>query len=151
MTQMWTGSQGEWTGTGSFIMTSCPFMHHISCRVFGETSNHPGDSAHLQPRLGTLDIWLFPKPKSPLKGKRFQTLSEVQENTTGQLMAIRRAVWGPKVSTLKGTETSLSYVPCFLYLLSSSINVPIFHITWLDIFWTGLVCVEWQWEWEIWF
>ena len=28
-----------------------------------------------------------------------------------------------KVPTLKGTEASLSYIQCFLYLLSSSINV----------------------------
>ena len=41
--------------------------------------------------------------------------------------------------TLKGTEESLSYVQCFLYLVSSSINVSIFHITWLDTFWTDLV------------
>ena len=43
--------------------------------------------------------------------------------------------------TLKGTESSVSYVQCFLYLVFSSINVPIFHITWLDIFWTHYVCV----------
>ena len=36
--------------------------------------------------------WLFPKLKSPLKGKRFQTIGEIQENTTGQLMAIGRTV-----------------------------------------------------------
>ena len=41
--------------------------------------------------------------------------------------------------TLKGTEVSLSYVQCFLYLISSSVNVSIFHIIWLDIFCTGLV------------
>ena len=40
--------------------------------------------------------------------------------------------------TLKGTEASLPYVQCFLYLDSSSINVSIFHITWLDTFWTAL-------------
>ena len=34
----------------------------------------------------------------------------------------------PKVPTLKGTEASLSYVQCFLYLVSCSINVSIFHI-----------------------
>ena len=34
------------------------------------------------------NFWLFPKLKSPLKGKRFQTVHEIQENTTGQLMAI---------------------------------------------------------------
>ena len=31
--------------------------------------------------------------------------------------------------TLKGTEAFLSYVQCFLYLVSSSINVSTFHIT----------------------
>ena len=35
---------------------------------------------------------------------------------------------------LKGTEASLSYVQCFLYLVSSSINVSTFHVTWLDTF-----------------
>ena len=40
---------------------------------------------------------------------------------------------------LKGTEASLSYVECFLYPVSSSINVSIFHNTWLDSFWTHLV------------
>ena len=37
---------------------------------------------------------------------------------------------------LKGTEVSLSYVQCFLDLVSSSINVSIFHTTWPDTFWT---------------
>ena len=62
------------------------------------------------------DLWLFPKLKSPLERKGFETFSEIQENTTGNLMAIERTVWGPEVPTLKGTEVSLSYVQCFLYL-----------------------------------
>ena len=41
--------------------------------------------------------------------------------------------------TLKGTEASLSYIQCFLYLVSSSINVSICHYTWLGTFWTDLV------------
>ena len=80
-----------------------------------------------------------PKLKSPLKGKRFQTIDEIQENMKGKLMVIGRTVWGPKVSTLKGTGVSLSHVQCFRYLVSSSINVSIFHITWLDTFWTDLI------------
>ena len=36
-----------------------------------------------------------------------------------------------RLPTLKG---SLSYVR-FLYLVPSSVNVSIFHITWLDTFW----------------
>ena len=49
----------------------------------------------------------------------------------GQPMAIWRTVLGLKVPTLQGTEASLSYVQCFLYLVSS-INVSIFHITRLE-------------------
>ena len=69
------------------------------------------------PELLPCDFWIFPKLKSPLKRKRFQTIDEIQENMTGQLRAIGRTVWGPKVPTLKGTEASLSCVQCFLYLL----------------------------------
>ena len=91
------------------------------------------------PDFAPCNFWLFPKLKSPLKGKRFQTVDEIQENMTGQLMVTRRTVWSPKVPTLKGTEVSLSCAQCFLYLGSSSINVSIFHITWLDTFWTILI------------
>ena len=94
---------------------------------------------HYSPQLAPCDFWLFPKLKSPWKGKRFQTISEIQEKTTGHLMVIGRTVRGPQVPTLKGTEMSLSYVQCFLYLVSSSINVSFFHITWLDTFWKDLV------------
>ena len=73
--------------------------------------------------LAPCNFYLFPKLKSPLKGKRFQAMGEIQENITGQLMVNGRTVWGPKVPTLKGTEVSLSHVQCFLYLLSCSINV----------------------------
>ena len=34
------------------------------------------------------DFWLFPKLKSPLTGRRFQTVDEVQENIMGQLVVI---------------------------------------------------------------
>ena len=81
------------------------------------------------PSLAPCYFWLFPKLKSPFKGKRFQTINEIQENTTEQLMETGRMVWGPKVSTLKGTEASLFCVQCFLYFMSSSINVYVFHIT----------------------
>ena len=93
------------------------------------------------PQLLACNFWLFPKLKSPLKGKRFQTVDEIQKNTMGQLMAIGRTVWGPNVPTLKGTEASLSCVQCFLYLASSSESVSIFHIIWLHTFWADLVYV----------
>ena len=48
---------------GSFITIACLLMHHIWCRVFGESSNHPGDSAPLQPRYCFLWLLAFPKTK----------------------------------------------------------------------------------------
>ena len=46
---------------GSFIITMCPFVQNILCRVFCKTSNHPADSAPLQPRFGALWLLAFPK------------------------------------------------------------------------------------------
>ena len=43
---------------------------------------------HYSPDLAPCNFWLFPKLQSPLKGKRFQTIDEIQENTTGQLVSI---------------------------------------------------------------
>ena len=63
-------------------------LMQFSCK----TSNHPGDSAPYSPDLAPCDFWLFPKLKSPLKGKGFQTVIETQENMIGQLMAIGRTV-----------------------------------------------------------
>ena len=118
---------------GNWWLASSSQQHAHSCIItspieffFGETSNHPADSALLQPRFGTLRLLAYPKLISPLKGKKFQTVDEIQENVTGQLMEIGRTVGGSKVPTLKGTEVSLSYVQCFLYSISSSINVSFF-------------------------
>ena len=94
---------------GCFITTMCPLTHHVSCRIFDETVNYPGDSAY-SPDLAPCDFGLFPKLKSPFKGKRFQSMDEIQENRTGELMAIGRTVWDFNVPTLKGTEASLSCV-----------------------------------------
>ena len=44
-----------------------------------------------------------------------------------------------QVPTLKETAASLFCVHCFLYLVSSSVNVSIFHSTCLDALCTELV------------
>ena len=112
---------------GSFIMTKAPthasrlMQSFVAKRQITQVTQ-PDYSLDLAP----CDFWLFPKLKLPLKGKRFQTVDEIQENMTGQLMSIGRTVWGPKVPTLKGIEVSLSFVQCFLYLVPSSVNASIF-------------------------
>ena len=105
---LWWLAASSWQCEHSCITSHAEF--------FGETSNHPGDSVPLQPIFGTLQLLAFPKTKITL-GNKFQTISEIQETMTGQLMETGRTVWGPKVPTLQGTEGSLSYVQCFLYLL----------------------------------
>ena len=123
---------------GNSWLAASSRQHTHSCitshaEFFGETSNYSGDSAPLQPRFGALWLLAFPKTKITFEREEFQ------ETMTGQQMETGRAVWGLKVPTLKRTEASLSYVQCFLYLVPSSINVSIFHITWGDTFWTDLV------------
>ena len=53
--------------------------------------------------------------------------------------AVGRTVWGPKVPALKKTEVVSSYGQCFLCLKSSSMNVSIFCITWMDTFWADII------------
>ena len=70
--------------TGSFIMTMCLLMHHVSCRVFWwDTKSLRWLSPLYSPNLAPCDFWLFPKLKSPLEGKRFR-----------QSMRFRKIQWG---------------------------------------------------------
>ena len=54
----------------------------MQCRVYLWNSKSP------TAQMWHCEFWLFLKLKSPWKGKRFQTVNESQENTTGQLMVI---------------------------------------------------------------
>ena len=98
--------------TGSFILTTCPFMHHGSCRGFWKTSNHSGDSASLQSyKLGALQYPFF----SPNK------IAFVREEISGcwwdsgKCNGTADGYWENSVTsqgaTLKGTKESLSYCP----------------------------------------
>ena len=132
------------SGVGNWWLAASSQLCAGSCIMSREKFLAKHQTAHVtkptcSPDLALHDFWLFPKLKSPLKGKRFQTAYEIQENMTGQLMVTGRPVWCPKIPTLEGTEVSWSYVQCFLYLVSSSVNVSVSHITWLDTSWTDLV------------
>ena len=75
---------------GSFIMVT-----HASCLRQSVLVKHQitqVTQTPYSPDLVPCDFWLFPKLKSPLKGKRFHTVNEIQENTTGQLMVTGRTV-----------------------------------------------------------
>ena len=68
---------------GSFITTTHPLTHHILCRVFCWNFTSPRWQSPYSPGVPPCDFWLFPKLKSPLKDKRFQTMDKIQENMTG--------------------------------------------------------------------
>ena len=92
--EYWDDSQGHSYGQlviGSFVTTTRPLRYHLSCRVFAKHQITQVTQPQ-QPDLVPCDFWLFPKLKPPFKGKRFQTVSEIQENTMGQLMVLGRTV-----------------------------------------------------------
>ena len=73
----------------SYIMSGAEFF-------FGKTSNHPGDSAPYGPDLVPCNFWLFPKLKSPLKWKKFQTIDEIHKNLMWQLRQLGEACEVPR-------------------------------------------------------
>ena len=58
-------------------------MHHISRSFLVKYQITQVTQSSYSPDLVPCDFWLFPKLKSPLKGKRFQTINEIQKNTMG--------------------------------------------------------------------
>ena len=55
-------AMGNWWLAASLCPCTCSCIKS-PVEFFGETSNHPGDSAPLQPRFGTLQLLAFPKTK----------------------------------------------------------------------------------------
>ena len=135
MTQKAT-AMGNWWVEASSQQRACSFIASPA-EIFGETSNHPGASAPLQPRFGALRPLAFPKTKIVFEreeisdhrwdsGKYNGAADGEWENCVRSQGAYFEGYWG-------------IVMVCFLYLVSSSINVSIFPVTWPDTFWTDLV------------
>ena len=73
------------------------------------------------PDLVPCGFWLSPKLKSPLKGKRFRLSIIFRKIKWGSWWQLEELYEVPR-PILKGTEVSLSYVKCFLFLVSFSIK-----------------------------
>ena len=126
------------TAINNWWLAASSQQHACSCitfhaQFFGKTSNHWGDSNPLQPRFGAL--WLLAFPKSKIISKR-EEISDCRlnsekydgagdgswENCVRSQGAYFEGDWGIIVLHT-------------MFLVSSSVNVSIFHITWLDTFW----------------
>jgi hypothetical protein len=57
---------------------------------------------HYSPDLAPCDFWFFPKLKSPLKGRRYQTVEEIIENMTRQLTVIPKEDFADCLEKRKG-------------------------------------------------
>ena len=69
---------GNWWLAASLRECACSCI--TSPAVFWENIKSPRWlRPHYSPDLAPCDFWLFPKLKSPLKRKRFQTINEIQE------------------------------------------------------------------------
>ena len=135
MIQKATAMGNQWLAAS---LQQCVYSYIMSHAEFlGEMSNHPGDSVPLQTRFGTLQLLAFPKTKITFERE------EISDHwwDSGKYNTAADGDWEncvrTQVPTLRGTEASLSYVQCFLYLVSS-INACMFHITWLYTFQTDL-------------
>ena len=111
----WFSRMQLWaTGDWQLHHGSAPTHDHISCRVFWRNIKSPRWLTPLHPRFDTLRLLAFPQTKITFEREE---IPDHWWDSGKDDRAIRRTMWDPKVSTLKGTEASLSYVQCFLYLL----------------------------------
>ena len=93
-------------------MTICLLMHHISCRVLWWSIKSPRLFTPLQPRSGTLRLLAFSKTK--ITFEREEISDSRWDSGDYNKAADGRTVWSLKVSTLKGTEMSLSCIQCLV-------------------------------------
>ena len=104
-------------GNGWLTASSSQHVHSCitSCaEFFGETSNHPGDSAPYSLDLVPCDFWLFPKLKS-LKGKRLRPLMRFGKIQRGSWWRLGELCEVPRCLLWRGLSV---IVLCTVFLLS---------------------------------
>ena len=127
---------GNW-----WLAASSPQCTH-SCitfcaEFFGETSNHPGDSASLQARFGALWLLAFSKTKITFEREDISDHRWDSEKYNGEADSEWENCVRSQGAYFEGYWGII--VLWTMFLVSSSINVSVFHMTWLDTFWTDPV------------
>ena len=128
MIQKATAMGNWWLAASSWRCAHSCIMSYAG--VFGKTSNHPGDSHPLQPRFDTM--WLLAFPKTKLTFEREEISDHLWD-----LRRYNRAAHGDWENCVRSQGAYFEgdwYVIVLrtMFLVSSSINISIFHITWLD-------------------
>ena len=121
MTQKASAVGNWWLAASSQQWAPSCIMSYVE--IFGETSNHPGDSAPLKPRFGALWLLTFPKTKVTFEREEISAIW----GDSGKYDRAADGNWENCVRAqgayFAGDWVSLSCVQCCLYLVSSSINV----------------------------
>ena len=91
------------------------------------------------PDLAPCDLWLFPKLKSPLKGRRFHTVNEIQENRTGQLMVTGELCEAPRCLLWRGLRLPWPRYSVSWIFFNKGLYFSRYRV---DTLWTELVYAE---------
>ena len=125
---------------GSFITTVSPLVHHVSCSFLVKYQITQATLPSHSPDLGSCNFLASPKTKIIFErkaisdrwwgsGKYDRTAHSDWENCVRSQGAYFEGDWG-------------IIVLCTMFLVSTSIDVSIFHSTRLDTFWPDLVYLE---------
>ena len=121
---------------GSFITTHS-LMHHISCRVFWWNIKSPRWFSPPTAHIWHPVTFAFPNTKITFEREEIS----VCQWDSGKYNRAADGDWENCVRS-QGPYLEEDWGVTVLYtmlLVSSSINVSIFHITWLDTYWTDLI------------
>ena len=122
---------------GSFIMTMCPLMNHISCRGFWPKIKLPRWLS-----APTAQIW---RPATSGFSQNYNHFwkEEISDHQWDSGKYDRAAVGNWKNCVMsQGAYFEGDWgvtVLCTMFLVCYSINISIFHIICLDMFWTDLI------------
>ena len=122
----------------TFITVVLPFTHHVSCSFLAKHQS-PRRLSPLQPRFGALWLRGFPKTKITFGREEISDCWWDSRKYDGAYDGDSENCVRSQGAYVEGDWDVVVLLQCFLYLVSSSINVSSFHITWLDTFWTDLV------------
>ena len=114
---------------GHWWLAASSGKHAHSCTMsgaefFGETSNHPSDSGHLQPKFGALQLLAFPKTKITFEREE---ISDCQWDS-GEYDRGADGDWENCVRS-QGAYSEGDWgviVLCTMFLVCSSINISYF-------------------------
>ena len=137
----WFRRQQLWaTGDWQLHHENVPAYASHLMQSFWRNIKSPRWLSPLQPRFGTPWLLAFPKTKITLEREEIS-------DCWWDLEKYNRAADGNCENGVRSQGTYsegdwgvIVQLQCFMYVVSSSINVFIFHIIWPNTFWTDFVC-----------